>query len=187
MSTKLPIKKIMHGDYSYWHDGLTESIKCPECGSEYQHFGAPVIKTGNDNYEAGWPGRGDLLVIPISGECGSKWEICLGFHKGQTGAFINLLDSCKEPDCHVYIETVGLSRVKIGFSVNPEDRVKQLSTGSPTELKLIAKIPGGANDEKELHEKFKHLLFEKEWFHFTKELQSYIEELGSQTRRQERV
>ena len=139
----------MAGDYSYWHDGLTQSIKCPECGSEYQHFGTPVVKSGSDNYEAGWAGRGDLLVIPIWGECGSKWEICLGFHKGQTGAFINLINSCKEHDCYVYfIEAVGLSCVKIGFSVNPEDQVKQLSTGSPTELKLIAKVPGGANDEK---------------------------------------
>ena len=74
-----------------------------------------------------------------------------------------------------FIEAVGLSRIKIGFFVNPEDRVRQLSTGSPTELKLIAKVPGDANKEKELHEKFKHLLFEKEWFHFTKELQEYVD------------
>ena len=178
MTTKFPIKKIITGDYSYWNDGLTESVKCPECGFEYQHFEDPYIKNSNDNYEAGWGGRGDLLVVPMWGECGSKWEICLGFHKGQTGAFINLIKSCKDADCYVYfIEAVGLSRIKIGLSVNPEDRVKQLSTGSPTELKLIAKVPGDANKEKELHKKFEHLLFDKEWFHFTKELQEYINKL----------
>jgi hypothetical protein len=40
-----------------------------------------------DRYRAGWSGRGDLLVVPVEGECGHNWEVCFGFHKGETILF----------------------------------------------------------------------------------------------------
>lgn len=68
------------------------SVVCPLCGDEYQHAGDPRTIPGNDNYEAGWPGRGDLLVIPFRGECGHRWELCFGFHKGSSHVFARSAD-----------------------------------------------------------------------------------------------
>jgi hypothetical protein len=63
-------------------------LLCPVCGFEYQHWAEPFIKPGNDNYEASWGGRGDLLVIPMRGECGHEWDICIGTHKGYSELFV---------------------------------------------------------------------------------------------------
>lgn len=74
-----------------------------------------------------------------------------------------------------FIEAVGLSRVKIGFSEDPESRLRQLLTGSPVTLKIFAKMPGSQIMEKEIHGRFQHLKVENEWFHFTDEIKSYVE------------
>lgn len=71
-------------------------LLCPVCGSEYNHIEPPYLKDGGDNYEAKWHGRGDLVVVPLWGECGSKWELCVGFHKGNSSVFVRLNKSCKE-------------------------------------------------------------------------------------------
>ena len=68
---------------------------CPVCGGNYNHFKPPYLKDGGDNYEAKWGGRGDLAVIPMWGECGSQWEVCIGFHKGQNPIFVRVSSSCK--------------------------------------------------------------------------------------------
>ena len=150
-------------------------LVCPECGFEYQHFGRPEYTNGNDNHEAGWGGRGDLIVVPIEGECGSKWEFCLGFHKGDTYLFQRLIQSCKYKGDFVYfIEAVGTDKIKIGVSKEPEERLKQLSTGSVVPLKLLGKVPGDAKTEKELQSKFDHFRHDKEWFFASKELREYV-------------
>ena len=67
-----------------------QGLACPVClgdSGEFQHAGEPRVIPGNDSYEAGWPGRGDLIVIPFSGECGHDWELCVGFHKGNNSIF----------------------------------------------------------------------------------------------------
>ncbi len=46
------------------------------------------VVPGGDDYEAGWGGRGDLTVLPFEGECGHRWALCFGFHKGMTAAFV---------------------------------------------------------------------------------------------------
>jgi len=69
-------------------------IKCPACGFEFNHFRAPYVVKGNDNYEA-WRGRGSMVVIPFWGECGHEWELCIGFHKGQCFMFTNVIDKDK--------------------------------------------------------------------------------------------
>lgn len=62
---KLAIHKAIAAETVYWGDGITVNITCPECGFEYAHFESSKVIPGNDNYDAGWGGRGDLLVIPI--------------------------------------------------------------------------------------------------------------------------
>lgn len=62
-----------------------EKLVCPVCGFEYVAFvGRPQFISGNDNYEALWPGRGDLIIIPFECEEGHRFSIKIGVHKGIT-------------------------------------------------------------------------------------------------------
>lgn len=66
--------------------GPMVDLKCPVCSHSYQHAGNPYRVTGDD-YAVPWGGRGDLVVVPMNGECGHEWEVCFGFHKGNTAIF----------------------------------------------------------------------------------------------------
>lgn len=67
-------------------------LKCPVCGESFQHAGDYQHIPGRDNYEAGWGGRGDLLIIPVWCEFEHTWQLCLGFHKGATFIFPRVPD-----------------------------------------------------------------------------------------------
>ncbi|MFD0929638.1 GIY-YIG nuclease family protein [Methylophilus glucosoxydans] len=96
----------------------------------------------------------------------------LGFKRINGSAFFERLSTGK---AYVYfIEAVGLTRVKIGYSASPESRLKQLTTGSPVTLRIHAKMPGNQAMEREIHSRFSHLKVENEWFHFTNEIAEYI-------------
>lgn len=77
--------KLILGDEENYKSGTL--INCPICRQEYTHFQSPIVKDNGD-YLNGWNGRGDLIVIPVEGECGHNWELCFGQHKGMTFAFI---------------------------------------------------------------------------------------------------
>ncbi|RCW63977.1 hypothetical protein DET61_11618 [Marinobacter nauticus] len=72
------------------------NLKCPTCGGEFNHPEPPYLKDGNDAYEANWGGRGDLIVVPMWGECGSRWQLCVGFHKGNAPVFARVIKSCSD-------------------------------------------------------------------------------------------
>lgn len=55
--------------------------------------------------------------------------------------------------------------VKIGYSKNPRARLKELQTGNPNKLKLLATMPGTYSTEATLHEMFKSQRAHGEWFH----------------------
>ncbi len=65
--------------------------------------------------------------------------------------------------------------VKIGCTGNVEDRITQMQTSCPYELKLLWKINGGKEDEAELHEQWKHERIRGEWFRPSRQLLEYIE------------
>jgi hypothetical protein len=65
-------------------------LKCPICSDTYQHAETWQHIPGRDNYEAGWGGRGDLVIIPVWGECEHRWELCFGAHKGETFCFVRV-------------------------------------------------------------------------------------------------
>ena len=71
-------------------------LRCPICSDTYQHAGAYQRVPGHDSYEAGWGGRGDLVIVPVWGECGHRWELCFGSHKGETFAFVRRPRSARE-------------------------------------------------------------------------------------------
>lgn len=157
------------------HANVCSMLVCPDCGFEYNHIGEPRKVSGNDNYDA-WAGRGDLLVIPFSGECGSEWEMCFGFHKGNTDVFVRVRKACSEESFLYFIEALDSGFIKIGRSVNPERRLAQLSTGSPSKLVILGKISGGSKLEMDLHKRFGLSREKGEWFKITNELRDFIKE-----------
>ncbi|MCM3273986.1 GIY-YIG nuclease family protein [Paenibacillus elgii] len=64
--------------------------------------------------------------------------------------------------------------VKIGYSNKPNQRIKDLQCGSPSEYKIEAIVFGDRKDEYSLHSRFKKYLFRNEWFFLTNELREYI-------------
>lgn len=72
--------------------------------------------------------------------------------------------------------------VKIGLSNlgGIEDRLSSIRVGNPYPVELIAFMVGNLDLEQHLHEKFRHLQLEGEWFQYQKEIRDYVE---SYTRR----
>ena len=70
-----------------------------------------------------------------------------------------------ECDRFIYLAlNIKTGNVKIGVSVNPENRIKMLSYRIKQPLVLLNYKKGGYRKEKELHHKFKELNIKDEWF-----------------------
>lgn len=65
--------------------------------------------------------------------------------------------------------------VKIGFSETPMIRLKNIQTGCPHTLDLIACKFGTMDHEKELHKKFDQFRLTGEWFIFDNSIKEYFE------------
>lgn len=64
-----------------------------------------------------------------------------------------------------FIEATESRRIKIGFTAGaPVDRMKQLQTGQPERLRIVATVPGDKSDERELHRMFAASNITGEWF-----------------------
>lgn len=94
-STVLDILPVISKHDAGWSDGK-RNLLCPVCRGTYNRIEAPEMQNGRDDYAANWDGRGDLIIVPLSGECGSKWELCLGFHKGETAIFARVIAACRD-------------------------------------------------------------------------------------------
>ena len=74
--------------------------------------------------------------------------------------------------------------VKIGTSINPESRVRQLERGGKAKRpslwvgspKLIAYMPGNVAKERELHRQFAATRDEGEWFLMTEDLIEHVDD-----------
>ena len=64
--------------------------------------------------------------------------------------------------------------IKIGYTSNIEDRKSSLQTNNPIKIEVLKTIPGGYEEEQELHRKFSHLNKQGEWFFAAKELLDFI-------------
>ena len=69
--------------------------------------------------------------------------------------------------------------VKIGFTNRFKTRLNQLQVSSPIKLEVLGIIEGNKNDEKNMHEKFKHISTNGEWFIYCDELKSFIDLLDN--------
>lgn len=73
-----------------------------------------------------------------------------------------------------FIEAGPGGPIKIGVTDDLSARLKQLDTGCPFELSVLATFPGTEIHEAALHAKFSHLLLKGEWFASAPELVDYI-------------
>ena len=69
----------------------------------------------------------------------------------------------------VYMIQAGGNRgpVKIGFGLDPEDRLRNLQTGNHLELRIIRMFDGGEAEESALHARFIDLHIRGEWHSFS--------------------
>jgi hypothetical protein len=67
--------------------------------------------------------------------------------------------------------------IKIGKSWDPYGRLRELQTGNPHRLKIIAIINGGYIYERYCHKLLAHLHVRGEWFEYTEEIDMVIEKL----------
>ncbi len=83
-----------------------------------------------------------------------------------------------------FIQQGNQGPIKIGVSTNPQNRLRQLQTASPYDLKLIhvSPNPHWATQEAATHEFFDHLRMAGEWFVPAKELIKYIGYLRDEDR-----
>ena len=65
-----------------------------------------------------------------------------------------------------FIQSDFTGMIKIGRSKNPKKRLKQLQTGNPNRLKLIASFKGKGEEEKYLHEELNRYKLKGEWFSY---------------------
>jgi hypothetical protein len=73
------------------------------------------------------------------------------------------------------------SRVKIGISNDPEKRLASLQTANGGKLEILFVVQGDAKLEQSYQNQFKHLRLSGEWFKFTHEIESFINELREQS------
>jgi hypothetical protein len=75
--------------------------------------------------------------------------------------------SFNKKETYVYLIKEKFSGVsKIGVSIDPEERLRQLQSCNQTELELFGYWVGGYKEEKELHEIYKNYRLRSEWFNF---------------------
>ena len=70
-----------------WSIASALQVLCPGCQADYVHCEGAYAVSGYDHYCA-WEGRGDVLRVQWWCEGGHAWEVCFGFHKGQTVCFV---------------------------------------------------------------------------------------------------
>lgn len=74
-----------------------------------------------------------------------------------------------------FIQESGNGFIKIGFSQNPLQRLRQLSKNQPYEYSLLGVLPGHFEQERALHKRFSDFSIKGEWFSPDKNLIDFIE------------
>lgn len=81
-----------------------------------------------------------------------------------------------------FIRPIGMNGpVKIGCSYRPEQRSNALDTWSPFPLEIVAEIGGDFAIERRFHALFKGSHQRREWFNWTPEMESVIEQINAGT------
>lgn len=67
--------------------------------------------------------------------------------------------------------------IKIGRSISPQSRMRDLQGGNGSRLELLLAVPAAKLSEPDAHARFRHLRIHREWFRPEQELLDFIEEL----------
>lgn len=70
------------------------------------------------------------------------------------------------------------TRCKLGYSRDPEQRLKALQTGNPERLQLVATYPAGRRDEAKYHRMLQHQKLAGEWFRWCPEMEEIARRWG---------
>lgn len=77
---------------------------------------------------------------------------------------------------------------KIGVSKNPSKRLKQIQTGCPFKVSILAYVEHlGRDSEKEMHKRYKGDRMQGEWFRINDEIRSIIGEKSKPKKPKKRV
>lgn len=82
---------------------------------------------------------------------------------------------------HVYFfQGAETGLIKIGYSTDPERRLRDLTTMSPDQITVLATFRGAVSDERKLHKRFKKHRAHGEWFKPAKPILDYIDTLSEE-------
>jgi hypothetical protein len=77
---------------------------------------------------------------------------------------------------HIYFIADEHERIKIGFAIDPEKRLKTFQNSNADELTILLIVPGTYHKEKTLHERFSYLrIGDTEWFEKAPEIVEFME------------
>lgn len=82
----------------------------------------------------------------------------------------------------VYFVGASQGPVKIGHTSSLHSRLIKLQVGHPHQLRVLAILPGDAELEAQMHERFSAARIRGEWFKRTSELRSFMREVGNHSK-----
>lgn len=74
--------------------------------------------------------------------------------------------------------------IKIGYSNDPEYRIKTISTATPDDCELLFFVKGSLELERKLHEEFSACHYQKEWFFLCGKLRSFVDQFSQSVEHQ---
>jgi hypothetical protein len=163
---------------------VAQSVPVSPPELEARALGAGMVVVGNPSTGYRLHRRPGEKVIPLSGNTLNKayghaamgmlyerdWDALFGKRR---------LEPAKEPSPgFVYFIGGDVGAVKIGFAVNPDLRIRDLQCGSPIPLRILARVAGMPQDERDYHKRFKAHRLHREWFERCPEIEAEIARLA---------
>ena len=90
MKTEI-ILDVIHPNKPGLDEPEMRTLHCPYFKRDLTRVGPPHLAYGEK-----WGGSGELAVTPLRGDCGSVWQVCIGFHKSESVIFTRLIESCTD-------------------------------------------------------------------------------------------
>lgn len=90
---------------------------------------------------------------------------------------IKLPENSKYKGYVYFVQGMSGGAIKIGYSTDPESRLRALQTSYPDTLKILCLIPGNERKEKSYHDRFYKYRLNGEWFTPDKFILDVIEQL----------
>lgn len=76
-----------------------------------------------------------------------------------------------------FIGNLDIGEVKIGRSIHPHKRLKELQTASPHPLFILKMIPGNSFQETKYHSHFSKSKLKGEWYSITPDIKEFLDRI----------